>query len=414
MRRIVYWMLSLTLALAACGDDGDGYVLQRSDIVVTAPGGGYVAEIGKPFHLQVKSVSDEGVTYQWMLGETILARTKHLTHVFEHSGQYRLTLRVSQGTIAYDYNVVVEVKGGSAPSGKGSPYIAKVFDYRPAVGQFTNLYPSYSRGDTQADMNRKVLNAIGGNNLGLISLGGYGGYVVLGFDHTIENVPGKRDFRILGNTFSGSAEPGIVVVAQDTNGNGLPDDEWYEIAGSAHRTPSAEPWLEKAREAGNDVTLYRDYRITYHRPTAEPTDKMDFGKYIRWEDNQGNEGYRSKNVYHAQSYYPLWIEEDELTFSGTCLPQNFIDENGDGSLFVGYKFGFGYADNEENTAAGATIDIDWAVTASGEKARLKGVDFIKIYTGVNQENGWLGECSTELSGVEDLHVLKEDIDSPEF
>ena len=28
---------------------------------------------------------------------------------------------------------------------------------------------------------------------------------------------------------------------------------------------------------------------------------------------------------------------------------------------------------------------------------------------VNQENGWLGECSTEISGVNDLHVLKEDI-----
>ena len=37
---------------------------------------------------------------------------------------------------------------------------------------------------------------------------------------------------------------------------------------------------------------------------------------------------------------------------------------------------------------------------------LPGVDFVKIYTGVHQVNGWLGECSTEVMGVEDLHLLK--------
>jgi hypothetical protein len=53
----------------------------------------------------------------------------------------------------------------------------------------------------------------------------------------------------------------------------------------------------------------------------------------------------------------------------------------------------------------------WAVNSKGQKVSLPGVDFIKIYTGVNQENGWLGECSTEISGVEDLHILGVDIDS---
>lgn len=62
----------------------------------------------------------------------------------------------------------------------------------------------------------------------MISLGGFGGYVVVGFDHTIENVTGERDFRVLGNAFyaeanpnpnvtrkGGSCEPGIVMVAYD-------------------------------------------------------------------------------------------------------------------------------------------------------------------------------------------------------
>ena len=75
-------------------------------------------------------------------------------------------------------------------------------------------------------------------------------------------------------------------------------------------------------------------------------------------------------------------------------------------LFL-YKFRYGYADNELNSKDESAIDIDWAVKFEKvKKVHLPGVDFIKIYTGVNQENGWLGECSTEISGVEDLHVFR--------
>ena len=74
-----------------------------------------------------------------------------------------------------------------------------------------------------------------------------------------------------------------------------------------------------------------------------------------------------------------------------------------------YKFRYGYADNEQNAKDDACIDIDWAVNSKGQKVNLPGVDFIKIYCGVNQENGWLGECSTEVTGVEDLHVLGEEV-----
>ena len=58
------------------------------------------------------------------------------------------------------------------------------------------------------------------------------------------------------------------------------------------------------------------------------------------------------------------------------------------------KIPYGYADNEINSYDDSSIDISWAVDASGNSVNLPGVDYIKIYTGVNQENGWLGECST--------------------
>lgn len=118
-----------------------------------------------------------------------------------------------------------------------SPYVAKVFDYRPAAGQYVNVIPEYEEGDTQEDMNRKALEAICGDADGMISLGGFGGYVVVGFDHTVENKAGLCDFRVLGNAFYatgqseyGNSEPGVIQVSCDTNRNGQPDDAWYEIA----------------------------------------------------------------------------------------------------------------------------------------------------------------------------------------
>ena len=73
----------------------------------------------------------------------------------------------------------------------------------PAVGQFTNTLPEYEAGDTQEDMNRKALEYLKDNQRSLVTLGGWGGYITVGFDHTILNVPGKRDFRVLGNAFYG-------------------------------------------------------------------------------------------------------------------------------------------------------------------------------------------------------------------
>ena len=63
-----------------------------------------------------------------------------------------------------------------------SPYVTRVFEYKPAPGQFVNKLPKYETGDTPEKMAKKVLDAIGGDNKGTITLGGFmirGG----GFDH---------------------------------------------------------------------------------------------------------------------------------------------------------------------------------------------------------------------------------------
>ena len=341
-----------------------------------------------------------------------------------------VTLEEGDISIGFDFEVPFEEDDNTSyddiitPDG-ATAYITKVLDYMPAPGQFTNKLPKYDDGDTQEIMNQKVLNTIGNNNKGMITLGGYGGYVVVGFDHTIVNQPNKRDFRVSGNSFysaanpdsgapdGGSCEPGIIMVAYDANKNGAPDDdEWYEIAGSSHDDVTLEPWYQKATDNGNDVNFYfNDFELTYTKPEnltpAAGTD--EFVNYIPWRDNKDGEGFIPKNAYHAQSWFPGWVTTNEITFRGSRLPQNGIDESGQGSYFVLYKFRYGYADNETNTKDESAIDISWAVNSEGQRINLPGVDFIKVYCGVNQSNGWLGECSTEITSVEDLHILEINI-----
>jgi hypothetical protein len=290
-----------------------------------------------------------------------------------------------------------------------SPYIDRVYDYRPAPGQFVNELPEYSPGDTQDDMNRKVEAYIAGSNHnnGMISLGGYGGYLVFGFDHLVENQPGHYDFRILANAFyansnpgggasneGGSCEPGIVMVAYDANGNGQPDDPWYELAGSEYR---------------KSATIH-NYQITYHRPDESktkdphPSDpSLSDITYIRWTSNHGD-GYIYRNTFHSQSYYPQWIASETLSFEGTKLPDNYIDESGQGNYYVLYSYPWGYADNHPNSDPRSGFNIDWAVDASGNSVSLPGIHFVKVYTAVNQYCGWLGETSTEITGAVDLHL----------
>ncbi|MBK5722317.1 hypothetical protein JGH11_15690 [Dysgonomonas sp. Marseille-P4677] len=317
-------------------------------------------------------------------------------------------------------------------------YISRVFDYLPAPGQFVNKLPEYAEGDTHEDMVRKAGEWLVGEDAYMITLGGWGGYVIFGFDHTIVNVSGKRDFRINGNAFGaaagrpgapfgGSCEPGIIMVAYDKNKNGKPDDdEWYEIKGSSNFSSEDEAWYTIAKDNKNDLNVYRDYEMTYHKPTKEkpeisakpdnPNAYMTIKDYIRWEDNKNNSGYKIKNVYHTQTYYPAWIKENQLIFKGIRLPENGINEgnfvpgiNEGNVYFVLYGFKHGYVDNYPNVENGSAIDIDWAIDKDGNKVDLPGIDFVKVYNGINQENGWIGECSTEVERGEDLHMLGKSI-----
>jgi len=338
-----------------------------------------------------------------------------------NTGTYQI--KVSWGNLADTLMVSVQ-----QPAKAASGFTAKIFDYMPAPGQFVNEIPKYNTGDTYETMLAKADQELVGEDANMVTLGSWGGYVVLGFDHTIVNVAGRRDFRIYGNTFGtaanpsnapfgGSSEPGIVMVAFDKNKNGKPDEEeWYEIRGSASFSAEAEPWYSAAVAGNNDLRTFRNYEMTYHRPVTEtpagtPQNNVSISDYIHWTDNQGQKGYKAKNVYHTQSYYPAWVKDDKIVFNGIRLANNGIAEDGQGTYYVRYAFRYGYVDNYPNAHDNSAIDIDWAIDKNGHQVTLPGIDFVKVYSGVNQENGWLGETSTEVGRGEDLHLLRVKIEN---
>lgn len=288
-----------------------------------------------------------------------------------------LLLFVCISSCSKDESPAVEEKAPIRPvTEASSKYISQVFDYLPAPGQFVNE----SLGSPEAARN------IIGESGSLLHLGAYGGYVVFGFDHSIINNAGM-DLAVFGNALPPPlewSEPGVVMVSQDKNGNGLPDDPWYELVGSEYSQPGT----------------VKEYRITYYNPKKYAN--------VRWKDNRGKTGAVEINTFHNHNYYPLFAaNQDSITFEGTLLKNTF---GMSGSIYINRSFSWGYADSwspgdHYGEKKYNSFDIDRAVDVNGKSVILPAVDFVKVYTGQNNKgNTLLGEISTEISGAMDLHM----------
>lgn len=350
-----------------------------------------------------------GEAYQWRINGNTVSTERNYIFIAQEEGEYEVSFDIIDTVTPYHFDFTITVMHEEV---EYSPYIAKVYEYCPAPGQFVNEMPKYEEGDTYSDILRKAEESISGTNDIMITLGGWGGYVTFGFDHTVINVAEEYDFRIWGNCFyellqpekkGGSAEPGIVMVSYDTNCNGLPDDEWYELVGS---------------EYFSGQTLH-NYEMTYHRPDpgrpviSDEDNSLTDTRYIAWEDNAGGSGFIPKNLFHTQEYFPKWIDGERLTFRGGRLAPNAEDISGNGSYYILYSYPWGYVDNHPNDYPDLnSFDIDWAVDSDGNRVRLPGVDFVRVYTGINQYCGWLGETSTEMSRAQDLHIKEPEVPLP--
>ena len=252
-----------------------------------------------------------------------------------------------------------------------------VVEYLPAPGQYINEATNGAEEiKSMEDACKYAESRLKKSQF--VSLGSWGGYIVVKYDLPIMNT-GDYDFSIGSNTFDTSNEPGIVWVMKDENGNGKPDDTWYELKGSDFGKEGYE----------------RNYWVTYTRP--EPKGNTP------WVDSNGETGYVNWMAsYHSQDYYyPNWIKEDSYTLYGSRLPQQAFQDPETG-VWTNYPFDWGYADNFGldfiESEHRNLFRISDAVTAENSPADLESIDFIKVQTAINGSSGWLGENSTEVTG----------------
>ena len=368
----------------------------------------YHTVVGRKLRIAPTTTSDaEGVVYTWSVEgtEEVVSNEPSLTFVADSAGEYHITATAtaergtSEVSLTHNFVVTAYEEGAYRREANASSKAdwERVLEYTPAPGQFINELKTGGFDGTQTTMEAAIAYAeerLSDENW--VSLGGFGGYIVVSFDHSIAN-SGDYDIAILGNSFAGSSEPGVVWVMQDENGDGEPNDTWYELAGS---------------ETGKAETI-QEYSVTYYRPSGTMMP-------VQWIDNLGNSGeidYLTQ--FHRQDYYyPLWIEEDSYTLRGTCLAPRNYDASGNGSYWVNDKYDWGYVDNyspidrltdEENAEGGINVNhfkISNAIDCDGEPIELDYIDFVKVQCAVNAKSGWLGELSTEVCGFYDYNLKK--------
>ena len=360
----------------------------------------YHTVTGRKLLIKPSQTSYGQVEYSWNVEgmNNITGSDAQFVFVANEAGEYKIIAVATSSdngneiTVTRTFVVTVydEKEFYRPKSGASQADWNKVFEYTPAPGQFINELKTGGFDATHTTPEAAVAYAEGRlNEKNWISLGGFGGYLVVGFDHSIDNSR-SHDFGVIGNSYDGSSEPGIVWVMQDENGNGYPDDTWYELAGS---------------ENGKFETI-QNYAVTYYRPSSA-------GMPVQWTDNLGNNGEIDYlGQYHNQDYYyPLWINNDSYTLTGTRLEARNYDQSGNGTYWVQPHYDWGYADNFSPTDFNSSdkanfFNISNAIDFEGNPVNLSHVDFVKVQTAVNSKSGWLGELSTEVCGFYDCSLKR--------
>ena len=352
--------------------------------------------------------------------------------------------------------------------------------FLPAAGQFVNEGANSSGwGGAFTKKNANTLKGIveGYVSTG-VSLGSFGGYVVMDFGEPAKDATGKVtggifndaanaygvDFTLYGNAMGTWAEPGCVQVSQDGS-------TWYTLAGSLHyQTPTytvaTDETVTETDEEGHPLSDFKtitvsksgaiwNYSVTYTNPVAK-NDTLATGEsgttgknvvYSYTGLSENGKGRVLFNNWHRHNYFPLLnnyfvgvnghtaLDGIVNTISPLALG-DYASYTPKASSTVGAKltmsgvrlmpasnstapdtFLFGYVDCHPNgtlstvqvnpyttgrtsndNSNGDPMDLSWAVDENGTPVELDSVRYVRVYTGVMQMNGMMGESSTEVLG----------------
>ncbi len=257
-----------------------------------------------------------------------------------------------------------------------SDYITDVYDYVYAPGQHAQLAKAedaqFFKGNPEKHSK-------------WVYLGGFGGYIIAGFDHDVINGEGV-DFEVYAMK-GASPEPAIVYVMPDSNNDNKPNDTWYELIGNQHNNSK------------------RNYWVKYIKAISENAN-------ISWEDSEGKKGelISGYNRNYSANWWWSSTSTESITFNGTRLPDSYsnVGTNTEQHWVVPTDmFIWGYAENNSgrdyiNPTGANQLDISNAVDASGKPVSLSSIRFIKVQTAVFQQAGWTNEVSSEVRGAKDL------------
>jgi hypothetical protein len=288
----------------------------------------------------VKWFIPDDAVYEWKVnGQVQGSVTEYLSLSPPSLGEYTVTVTAKAGGLALAAaETTVECVQGplfrqaAEESSAGS---VKLYAYI-APGQFGEYYQS-----------------------GVYGAGGYGGYTVFAFDHSVarRGVNGE-ELLLGGNAFTNWSEPGIIWVMQDENRNGLPDDTWYELTGSH----------DSLAVRRHSVKFLLDERV--------------------WFDNHGGDGTMRR-------YSVLLHPYSRTVYTGTMLPNSLNTISGL----------WGYADVVDN----GRVSLSNAVQMDGTPITLDFIDFVKVQTAINYDGDLFGERSTETGLPRDRFMPNPDL-----
>lgn len=332
--------------------------------------------------------------------------------------------------------------------------------YLPAAGQFMNEGANGSGwgGPFAASGSDKLKGLVEGYVTTGVSLGAFGGYVVLDFGVPAKDEAGNVtggiyndpdnaygvDFILYGNAMGTWAEPGCVQVSLD-------GENWYDLAGSLHYRP----------ETTDKGYAIWDYSTTYTHPEAAESEGTGANgvavpyastyKLRPTSTEKTESGTVAINAWHKHSYFPLYnnyfvaLNGLSTSLNGLVPPLTGLNlttfgsyaaktdasaakltlkgvklvppKNNNANSTAPDDFLFGYVDCHPNglrsnvqlnpyttgrtsntTSNGDPMDLSWAVNKDGSPKQLEAVRYVRVYTGVQQMNGIMGESSTEVLG----------------
>lgn len=340
----------------------------------------YTVDMCKVLEIEPTVTGATNATYKWTVGEDVISNSSKLEFISTKAGSYKVSLNVSDAQQTTTKEFTIEVK-----EAKYSTTSTQVYDYNPTLGRYVNQIAGgcKTKEDALAKINAKLKT---GKGLKL-DLGCLGGSAVFAFDHTIKDVQGENDFKIIISDYN-EGGLGIVYVAYDRNKNGKPDDdEWYEIPGN----------LEGTKE------IVSDYKVTIsHNRVDDPNEGLT---YYNWTDNKGKKGtYESPNYYEWTSekeyIFPTWINED-IECSGKMIAVDYetFFNNAGNDHYAHYLL-----PTEILKKPYFQFDISKAVDAKGKPVSLPGADFVKIKSAIFCAIPLNGYYSLIIDQVTDLHL----------